>query len=299
MGDFDHHADYLEPDESPGAPDRPITPKPAVDYHPTSLFKVGDRVALDCAEACKCGLRGRETEIKHVFSIDAGEPEEERDYAVLLDGVGYVKASGLRKVLHAPVAGAPAKLEVPPSIEPEPRFKVGDHVRLKTESRHLRYDDSEPEVMRIVRIYGDVADMSHDIQPGMPAPWGLEHLVHVETNATCTRCGYGAYQGLFSASCNRPGGCKTIEERIGEPVDGQDIVVVRGRHSSPKRHMVGWNNETAFRVTGRDGLFAIRGLAIDEWRSMRRRELATEDFATALREGIKAGIARLVAKGPR
>lgn len=164
---------------------------------------------------------------------------------------------------------APADAPAPPSHN----FAIGDHVRLKAESRQYRYAESEPEIMVVASIDGDVIEMMHEIQPGMRAPWGVEHLVHVESNCLCVRCGWGAHQGLFSVSCNRPGGCKTVEERVGEPrigtVDSPDIVSVRG---------CSYGGEPGWIVRGRpDRRYATRELAVAAWKAVRREGLEEAD----------------------
>jgi hypothetical protein len=114
-------------------------------------------------------------------------------------------------------------------------FKPGDRVRVK-HPQLMR--EGEPEVMTVAKIGtgtdSGIAEMEHELQPGMPAPWRLDYLERVveakkpigevdtveqwgkdqAPRAKCLRCGAPAYEGLFSSECLRPGGCATAEERV-------------------------------------------------------------------------------------
>lgn len=100
--------------------------------------------------------------------------------------------------------------------------------------------------MTVANIASDgTVEMTHELQPGMPAPWHAHHLELVEPapapvaapvaapGPRCLRCGAPAYVGLFSSTCLREGGCKTAEERVGariaagEPEDDIKVSIAR------------------------------------------------------------------------
>lgn len=202
------------------------------------------------------------------------------------DGHGHCEAGagGCEKCDAEARADEEAKFPFPPSqecgVEITPPFKPGDRVRLKSEAWELARA-GEPEIMVVAKIANDgLIEMTHETW-GSPALMAPEHLVLVEDNTTCLRCGHSAFEGLFSVECGRPGGCKTLDERVGEPSSYAFKGVL-----TPERYeeagapdvysLLAISGETKWCTHGLGRYYATEELAVEAWKAARRLALALD-----------------------
>jgi hypothetical protein len=167
-------------------------------------------------------------------------------------------------------------------------FRKGDRARVKPAARDL-VRPGEPEIMVVAKFADDgIVEMTH-VAMGGPALWAPEHLDPVVDNTTCTRCGAGAYEGLFSTTCQRPGGCKTIDECVGEPrIDGSGVsswvcVELRFKRYDIVRVLSGGvtGREPAWYIAAdHQACYATQELAVVAWKA-RRRELERNPLLVA------------------
>ena len=147
-------------------------------------------------------------------------------------------------------------------------LRPGDRVRV-TESCHPMFN----EIVEVVSVSGDglVADVRNP--DGWTSAPKVEWLEPVIDNAICPRCGSGAYQGLFSLTCQRAGGCRTAEERVGEPIVSTDRASTRHDwdiHNFAKR--IRGNEEVWTVRTLPSDSYATKELAIAAWKAVRLAE---------------------------
>lgn len=180
----------------------------------------------------------------------------------------------------------------PPMVaEPPAPFKVGDRVRMVAEQRKLWSElwsgtllssnpFSQGESARV-----DDVSFAH-MNPGewavcVAGAW--RRAQHLElapppsmSQTRCPRCGGPAYEGLLSLTCEREGGCKTLDERMGDPAVEATGWPARGNEV----FYVAYENHSSLSDAARKdevGVHPTIDGAIELWRAKMRAKLLAED----------------------
>lgn len=93
----------------------------------------------------------------------------------------------------------------------------------------------------------------------------------------CLRCGAPSYHSLFSSTCLRDGGCKTLDERVGEPrimpPDRSGGCLNWDVFSGLSRGEESWYAAGCGPFEMAAGPFATQALAVEAWKTGRKRLL--------------------------
>lgn len=187
-------------------------------------------------------------------------------WGAYIQGGGWARISKLTKV-------APTLLE---KIESAPKFKVSDEVRV-IDGPYCGRTGKIDELTcsgYVIQLYGSKSKGScyekelDLLFPAKATKAAVEEGPAPRPKTPCVRCGAESYVGLFSVTCLRVGGCKTEDERIGEPVIGKDVFLVRVDVAlgAADRREPAWGHSM-----GSGRAWATRDLAVAAWREARRK----------------------------